>query len=66
MRLAIADERLRLRNMPHLASLRGREGALVTSTGRIIIGALRNQIGSGWTPVDGYGYINAEKAVTGR
>jgi GAF domain len=36
VRLAIADERLRLRNMPHLASLRGREGALVTSTGRII------------------------------
>ena len=37
-----------------------------TSTGRIIIGALRNQIGSGWTPVDGYGYINAEAAVTAR
>jgi len=36
VRLAIADERLRLRNMPHLASLRGREGALVTSSGRII------------------------------
>lgn len=36
VRLAIADERLRVRNMPHLASLRGREGALVTSTGRII------------------------------
>ena len=38
VRLAIADERLRLRNMPHLASLRGREGALVTSSGRIIAG----------------------------
>ena len=36
MRLAIADERLRVRNMPHLASLRGRAGALVTPTGRII------------------------------
>jgi hypothetical protein len=36
VRLAIADERLRVRNMPHLASLRGREGALVTSSGRII------------------------------
>ncbi len=36
VRLAIADERLRVRNMPHLASLRGRAGALVTSTGRII------------------------------
>lgn len=38
VRLAIADERLRLRNMPHLASLRGQEGALVTSTGRIVAG----------------------------
>jgi hypothetical protein len=38
VRLAIADERLRLRNMPHLASLRGREGALVTPSGRIIAG----------------------------
>jgi hypothetical protein len=38
VRLAIADERLRVRNMPHLASLRGREGALITSSGRIIAG----------------------------
>ena len=38
VRLAIADERLRVRNMPHLASLRGRAGALVTPTGRIIAG----------------------------
>jgi hypothetical protein len=38
VRLAIADERLRVRNMPHLASLRGREGALVTASGRIIAG----------------------------
>jgi len=36
VRLAIADERLRVRNMPHLTSLRGREGALVTASGRII------------------------------
>ncbi len=36
VRLAIADERLRVRNMPHLTSLHGREGALVTATGRII------------------------------
>ena len=36
VRLAIADERLRVRNMPHLTSLRGREGALVTPSGRII------------------------------
>ena len=38
VRLAIADERLRVRNMPHLASLRGNTGALVTSTGRIVAG----------------------------
>src|SRR5690242_7567728 len=38
VRLAVADERLRARNMPHLASLRGRPGALVTPTGRVIAG----------------------------
>jgi len=38
VRLAIADERLRVRNMPHLASLRGRSGALVTPTGRVLAG----------------------------
>ena len=38
VRLAIADEQLRMRNMPHLASLRGRPGALVTATGRILAG----------------------------
>ena len=37
-----------------------------TSNGRTIVGALRNRVGTGWTPVDGYGYIDAEKAVTGR
>ena len=34
-----------------------------TNTGRTIVGALRNRVGAGWTPVDGYGYINAQKAV---
>jgi hypothetical protein len=38
VRMAIADERLRVRNMPHLSSLRGHSGALVTPTGRIIAG----------------------------
>jgi hypothetical protein len=38
VRLAIADERLRVRNMPHLTSLRGNIGALVTPTGRIVAG----------------------------
>jgi hypothetical protein len=38
VRLAIDDERLRVRNMPHLAGLRGHPGALVTTTGRIVAG----------------------------
>jgi hypothetical protein len=36
VRLAIADERLRLRNMPHLTSLGAGMGALVTPTGRVL------------------------------
>jgi GAF domain len=36
VRLAIADECLRLRNMPHLTSLGSRMGALVTPTGRVL------------------------------
>lgn len=38
VRLAIADERLRVRNMPHLAGLHGGVGALITPTGRIVAG----------------------------
>jgi hypothetical protein len=34
-----------------------------TSTGRTLTGTLRNRIGAGWTPVDGYGYLNAQAAV---
>ena len=34
-----------------------------TSTGKTIVGTIRNRIGAGWTPVDGYGYLNAELAV---
>jgi hypothetical protein len=34
-----------------------------TNNRRTIVGTLRNRVGAGWTPVDGYGYINAEKAV---
>ena len=36
VRLAIADERLRVRNMPHLAGLHGAEGALLSPSGRVI------------------------------
>ncbi len=38
----------------------------VTSTGRVLTGVLRNRIGAGWTPVDGFGYINAQAAVSTR
>jgi hypothetical protein len=38
VQLAIADERLRVRNMPHLANLRGAAGALLTPTGRLLAG----------------------------
>jgi hypothetical protein len=38
VRLAIADERLRVRNMPHLRSLLGRAGALLSPSGRVIAG----------------------------
>jgi hypothetical protein len=38
VRLAIADEQLRVRNMGHLTSLRGRPGALLTPTGRVLAG----------------------------
>jgi subtilase family protein len=34
--------------------------------GTRITGTLVNKLGHGWTPVDGYGVINAEKAVLGR
>lgn len=37
----------------------------VTSTGRVLTGTLRNRIGAGFSPVDGFGYINAEAAVGG-
>jgi hypothetical protein len=33
------------------------------STGRSISGTFRNRIGAGWTPVDGYGFLNAQAAV---
>jgi hypothetical protein len=38
VRLAIADERMRVRNMPHLRSLLGRAGALVSPSGRVVAG----------------------------
>jgi hypothetical protein len=37
-RLAIADDRLRMRLLPHLAALGGAPGALVTPSGRVLAG----------------------------
>jgi hypothetical protein len=34
--------------------------------GQKIYGVMSNRLGSGYTPIDGYGLINAEKAVQGR
>jgi hypothetical protein len=34
-----------------------------TSTGRTLVGTLRNRIGAGWTPIDGHGFVNAQEAV---
>lgn len=34
--------------------------------GRRIYGVMRNDLGSGWTPVDGHGLVDAERAVFGR
>jgi hypothetical protein len=34
--------------------------------GRRIVGVMKNRIGAGWTSIDGYGLIDAEKAVLGR
>ena len=38
----------------------------VMSTGQVLTGRFRNRIGAGWTPVDGFGYINAQAATSGR
>ena len=35
-------------------------------SGGTIEGQVRNKLGAGWTPLDGYGLVNAEKAVLGR
>jgi hypothetical protein len=40
MRMAMADERLRVKYMPHLHGLRGQGGALLTATGRVLAAEL--------------------------
>ncbi|MGZ5004009.1 MAG: S8 family serine peptidase [Chthoniobacterales bacterium] len=34
-----------------------------TSGGGVFSGTMQNRLGAGWTPVDGFGFINAEAAV---
>ncbi len=34
--------------------------------GRKIRGVISNRLGSGWTPIDGFGLIDAQEAVLGR
>ena len=45
---------------------RGLKFTAVRKDGKVIHGYLVNKIGKGWTAVDGYGLINAEKAVLGQ
>jgi hypothetical protein len=37
----------------------------VLANGNVITGRFANQLGHGWTPVDGYGLVNARQAVLG-
>ena len=34
--------------------------------GRKIAGVLQNRLGSGWTPLDGFGVVDPQRAVLGR
>jgi len=44
----------------------GMEFSAKLSNGRTIRGSLKNDLGHGFTAVDGYGLINAEEAALGR
>ena len=44
-------------------SPRGMVFVATLSNGKKIAGVFTNRLGSGWSPVDGFGVINAEKAV---
>jgi hypothetical protein len=45
---------------------RGMRFVAVRADGSTIRGALVNRLGHGWSPVDGYGVVDAERAVLGR
>ena len=36
------------------------------SDGRVLRGEFENRIGRGWTPLDGWGFVDAQDAVGGR
>jgi hypothetical protein len=44
---------------------RGMVFRAVLANGKVIRGRLANRLGHGWTPIDGYGLVNAEQAVLG-
>lgn len=45
---------------------RGLRFVAVRADGSTVRGALVNRLGRGWSPVDGYGVVDAERAVLGR
>ena len=46
--------------------LRGMVFVATLSNGTKISGVFTNKLGNGWSPIDGFGMVNAEKAVLGR
>lgn len=44
---------------------RGMRFTAVLANGKVIRGVFVNKLGQGWTPIDGFGVINAERAVLG-
>ena len=61
--------RARWRDLPAAGHGRPRRAWCSSATlgnGKKISGVFTNRLGHGWTPVDGFGLINAEKAVLGR
>ena len=44
----------------------GMQFVATLSNGQTITGTMDNRVGTGWSPVDGYGLVNAQWAVLGR
>ena len=45
---------------------RGMAFTAVRADGRVLRGEFRNRLGKGYTPVDGFGVVDAQRAVFGR